>query len=127
MNWTPEGDTLIGKAKMETENGVVTQVVEVPNASGDLEVENVVIEITDNSADEPTTALDVRVQSQIIEVLHQINREQKTMMLFIPHELNLARRLCERIAVMKEGLLVEIGKTEKVFGNPSAMIRRGFL
>lgn len=69
-------------------------------------------------ADEPTTALDVRVQSQIIEVLHQINKEQKTTMLFITHDLNLARRLCDRIAVMKDGLLVEIGPTEEVFGSP---------
>ena len=69
-------------------------------------------------ADEPTTALDVRVQNQIIQVLRNIYKEQKTSMLFITHDLNLARRICNRIAVMKDGKLVEIGPTEEVFGNP---------
>ncbi len=69
-------------------------------------------------ADEPTTALDVRVQNQIIEVLREINEKRKTSMLFITHDLNLARRLCDRIAVMKDGNLVEIGATEDVFERP---------
>ncbi len=69
-------------------------------------------------ADEPTTALDVRVQNQIIEVLREINEKQKTSMLFITHDLNLARRLCNRIAVMKDGNLVEIGSTEDIFERP---------
>lgn len=69
-------------------------------------------------ADEPTTALDVRVQNQIVEVLRDINRKQKTSMLFITHDLNLARRLCHRIAVMKDGYLVEVGSTEEVFERP---------
>ena len=69
-------------------------------------------------ADEPTTALDVRVQNQIIEVLREINEKQKTSMLFITHDLNLARRICNRIAVMKDGHLVEIGSTEDIFERP---------
>lgn len=69
-------------------------------------------------ADEPTTALDVRVQNQIIEVLREINEKQKTSMLFITHDLNLARRICDRIAVMKDGHLVEIGATEDIFEHP---------
>lgn len=71
-------------------------------------------------ADEPTTALDVRVQNQIIEVLREINEKQKTSMLFITHDLNLARRICNRIAVMKDGHLVEIGATEDIFERPRA-------
>ncbi|MCM1327704.1 MAG: ABC transporter ATP-binding protein [Bacteroidales bacterium] len=69
-------------------------------------------------ADEPTTALDVTIQNQIIELLAQINKEQKNTMLFITHDLNLARRICHRIAVMKDGKVVEIGDTEEVFLNP---------
>ena len=57
-------------------------------------------------ADEPTTALDVSVQNQIIELLRQINKEQRNAMLFITHDLNLARRLCHRVAVMKDGRVV---------------------
>lgn len=69
-------------------------------------------------ADEPTTALDVTVQSQIIALLREINEKQKNAMLFITHDLNLARRLCSRIAVMKDGQVVEQGETEEIFSHP---------
>ncbi len=69
-------------------------------------------------ADEPTTALDVTVQNQIIKLLAEINKEQKSTMLFITHDLNLAKRICHRIAVMKDGQMVEIGNTNDVFDNP---------
>mgnify|MGYP002510028777 FL=1 len=69
-------------------------------------------------ADEPTTALDVTIQNQIIELLREINRKQNNAMLFITHDLNLARRLCSRIAVMKDGKVVELGETESIFRNP---------
>ena len=69
-------------------------------------------------ADEPTTALDVTIQNQIIELLREINRKQNNAMLFITHDLNLARRLCNRIAVMKDGQVVEQGETDAVFQNP---------
>lgn len=69
-------------------------------------------------ADEVTTALDVTIQNQIIELLREINEKQKNSMIFITHDLNLARRLCHRIAVMKDGCLVECDATEAVFGNP---------
>lgn len=69
-------------------------------------------------ADEPTTALDVTIQNQIIELLQEINREQNNAILFITHDLNLARRICHRIAVMKDGCVVESGNTEDVFGHP---------
>ena len=69
-------------------------------------------------ADEPTTALDVTVQSQIISLLGEINKKQKNAMLFITHDLNLARRLCSRVAVMKDGRIVEVGETEQIFEHP---------
>ena len=69
-------------------------------------------------ADEPTTALDVTIQNQIIALLRQINQKQKNAMLFITHDLNLARRLCSRIAVMKDGQVVEQGDTEEIFSHP---------
>lgn len=69
-------------------------------------------------ADEPTTALDVSVQNQIIELLREINEKQKNSMMFITHDLNLARRLCSRIAVMQSGRVVELGPTEEIFENP---------
>lgn len=69
-------------------------------------------------ADEPTTALDVTIQNQIVELLREINTREQNAMLFITHDLNLARRICHRIAVMKDGCVVEQGETEAVFANP---------
>ena len=69
-------------------------------------------------ADEPTTALDVTIQNQIIALLKEINEKQKNAMLFITHDLNLAKKLCHRIVVMKDGCIVEQGETKQVFENP---------
>lgn len=69
-------------------------------------------------ADEPTTALDVTIQNQIMELLREINEKEQNAMLFITHDLNLARRICHRVAVMKDGCVVEQGKTEDIFEHP---------
>ena len=69
-------------------------------------------------ADEPTTALDVTVQLQIVRLLQKLNREKKTSILFISHDLSLVKRLCTRIVVMKDGRVVEQGNTDEIFHNP---------
>ena len=69
-------------------------------------------------ADEPTTALDVTVQAQIIELLESINKNRGIGILFISHDLKVVRRLCKRVAVMQGGRIVEEGRTEAVFANP---------
>lgn len=69
-------------------------------------------------ADEPTTALDVTVQAQILKLLRRINRESGMGILFISHDLNVVRRLCTRVAVMHEGRIVETGPTEEIYNNP---------
>ena len=68
--------------------------------------------------DEPTTALDVTIQAQILELLKKLNRERGISMLFISHNLNVVRKLCTRVAVMQKGILVETGNTEEVFFHP---------
>ncbi len=68
--------------------------------------------------DEPTTALDVTIQAQILELLKRLNKEYDASMLFISHNLNVVRKLCNEVAVMQRGLLVEEGKTEQVFYHP---------
>lgn len=69
-------------------------------------------------ADEPTTALDVTIQAQIIELLQKINREDKTAILFISHDLNLVHGFCQRVLVMKDGKVVEQGDADTVFYSP---------
>ncbi len=69
-------------------------------------------------ADEPTTALDVTIQAQIVELLKRMNRKRKTAILFISHDLSLVKQLCQRVMVMKGGYVVESGSTEEVFYHP---------
>ncbi len=69
-------------------------------------------------ADEPTTALDVTVQAQIIELLKRINVNRGIGLLFISHDLHVVRKLCTRVAVMHNGCIVETGPTEEVFHHP---------
>ncbi len=68
-------------------------------------------------ADEPTTALDVTIQAQIVELLKRMNREKQTSILFISHDLSLVKQLCERVLVMKGGYVVETGLTQEVFAH----------
>lgn len=69
-------------------------------------------------ADEPTTALDVTVQSQIVDLLKKINKEKNTAILFISHDLSLVSQLCHRVLVMKNGYVVESGDVRDIFESP---------
>ncbi len=69
-------------------------------------------------ADEPTTALDVTIQEQIVKLLKRLNKEHNTSILFISHDLSLVRKLCERVQVMKSGYIVESGPSEEIFNDP---------
>ena len=71
-------------------------------------------------ADEPTTALDVTIQAQILELLKRLNQEREMSVLFISHNLHVVRKLCTRVAVMEKGLIVEEGDTEQVFCQPQS-------
>ncbi|MFC5080961.1 Glutathione import ATP-binding protein GsiA [Vibrio thalassae] len=69
-------------------------------------------------ADEPTTALDVSVQAQILDLLKVLQQEMGMAMLFITHDLSIVRRIADRVAVMQKGRLVEIGECQQVFNTP---------
>ena len=69
-------------------------------------------------ADEPTTALDVTIQAQILELLAELKRSEKMSLLFITHDLGIVRRIADRVCVMQGGEIVEQGKTAEIFTNP---------
>jgi microcin C transport system ATP-binding protein len=78
-------------------------------------------------ADEPTTALDVTVQAQILTLLEDLQREFGMAVLMITHDLNLVRRFAERVCVMQKGRLVEQGAVEPVFAAPEHAYTRQLL
>ncbi len=69
-------------------------------------------------ADEPTTALDVTIQAQILELLAELKRSEQMSLLFITHDLGIVRRIADRVCVMKDGEIVETGPTAEIFANP---------
>lgn len=69
-------------------------------------------------ADEPTTALDVTIQAQILDLLADLKRSDGLSLLFITHDLNIVRRIADRVCVMQGGEIVEQGATAEIFANP---------
>jgi ABC-type dipeptide/oligopeptide/nickel transport system ATPase component len=78
-------------------------------------------------ADEPTTALDVTVQARLLQQMRDLCEARDTALLFISHDLHVVRTLCERIAVMREGEIVETGFTRDVFESPQHPYTRKLL
>ncbi len=70
-------------------------------------------------ADEPTTALDVTIQAQILDLLADLKRAEGMSLLFITHDLGIVRRFADRVCVMKDGEIVEQGKTSEIFAAPA--------
>ena len=70
--------------------------------------------------DEPTSALDVTTQAQIVEDLLRINRENKTSMIIVTHNIGVAAHMSDKIMVMKQGAVVEYGTAEEIIRNPQA-------
>ena len=78
-------------------------------------------------ADEPTTALDVLVEAQILSILHDLKRNFDTSLLLITHNLGIVAEACERVAVMYAGRIVEEGDARQVFSDPSHPYTRELL
>lgn len=78
-------------------------------------------------ADEPTTALDVTIQAQILELMKLLQTQHKTSLLMITHNLGIISELCEKVAVMYAGRIIEYGTVREVFSNPCHPYTKGLL
>ena len=77
--------------------------------------------------DEPTTALDVTIQAQILDLMNQLKKETGTSILFITHDLGVVAEVCDDVAVMYCGRVVERGDVKTIFANPSHPYTKGLL
>lgn len=78
-------------------------------------------------ADEPTTALDVSIQAQVLEIMKEIQRKYETSVIFITHDLGVIAEVARRVAVMYAGRIIEFGKVEDVFKEPLHPYTKGLL
>ena len=78
-------------------------------------------------ADEPTTALDVTIQSQILDLLKKLQKETGMTILMITHDLGVVAEMCDRVAVMYAGTVVETGNISEIFSNPKHPYTQGLL
>ncbi|MDC3072112.1 ABC transporter ATP-binding protein [bacterium] len=77
--------------------------------------------------DEPTSALDVTIQAQVLNLLKDLQEQLNLTILFISHDLPVIRQMCDRIAVLKKGIICEINQTENIFINPKNMYTKELL
>ena len=78
-------------------------------------------------ADEPTTALDVTIQAQILSLLKKMNQQHGTAILFISHDLRVIQSICSRVVVMYQGRIAESGPVEEVLTAPQAAYTKKLL
>jgi peptide/nickel transport system ATP-binding protein len=78
-------------------------------------------------ADEPTTALDVVIQAQIMNLLKKIKAEERSSMIFITHDLSLIAEIADRVAIMYAGKIAEIGPSDEIFNEPKHPYTQGLL
>jgi len=78
-------------------------------------------------ADEPTTALDVTIQAQILELMKELREKVKTSIILITHDLGVVADVCSRVVVMYGGLIMEEGTTEQIFYNPKHPYTMGLI
>ena len=78
-------------------------------------------------ADEPTTALDVTIQAQILELMQSLQKELGMAILFITHDLGTVAKMCDRVAVMYLGKIVETGTAAEIYKNPQHPYTKGLM
>ena len=70
-------------------------------------------------ADEPTTALDVTIQAQVLDLMGKLKRELNTAMILITHDLGIVSEVCDKVAIMYAGRIIEFGTLEDIYRNPT--------
>ncbi len=78
-------------------------------------------------ADEPTTAVDVTIQAQLLDLLRKLRKEERMTLLLITHNMGVVAEMCDRVAVMYAGKIVEIGTVHQIFKNPQHPYTKGLL
>ncbi|MBQ6655317.1 MAG: ABC transporter ATP-binding protein [Erysipelotrichaceae bacterium] len=78
-------------------------------------------------ADEPTTALDVTIQAQVLELIDKLRKETNTAVIMITHDLGVVAKLCDRVAIMYGGKMVEVGTDREIFYQPAHPYTKGLL
>lgn len=78
-------------------------------------------------ADEPTTALDVTIQAQVLELIDELKNKSNSAIIMITHDLGVVAKLCDRIAIMYGGKIVEIGTAQEIFYEPKHQYTKGLL
>jgi len=78
-------------------------------------------------ADEPTTAVDVTIQAQLLDLLRKLREEERMTLLLITHNMGVVAEMCDRVAVMYAGKIVEIGTVHQIFKNPQHPYTKGLL
>jgi len=77
--------------------------------------------------DEPTAALDVSIQAVILQLLDRLRRQENIALLFVSHDLNVVRMLCDKLVVLRQGKVVEAGPSQTVFAHPTHEYTRALL
>ncbi|MBC7799695.1 MAG: ABC transporter ATP-binding protein, partial [Gemmatimonadaceae bacterium] len=77
--------------------------------------------------DEPTAALDVSIQAGVLQLLDRLRREDDIALLFVSHDLNVVRMMCDDLVVLQQGRVVEAGPSARVFADPQAAYTRTLL
>ncbi|OAH09476.1 oligopeptide transport ATP-binding protein OppD [Streptomyces jeddahensis] len=114
----PDPERVVGLYPHEISGGMAQRVLIAGAMSGDPEL---------LIADEPTTALDVRVQAEILELLRRLQKDRGLGVLLVTHNLGVVADLCDRVAVMNSGRIVETGTTEQVLHAPQDPYTRTLL
>jgi len=114
----PRAESLLGQYPHQLSGGMLQRVM---IAGALLDEPEIML------CDEPTTALDVTTQASIIELLRVQQQARGMGMLFITHDLSLAASLCDRVIVLRQGQIVETGRTQEVFQNPREQYTRELL